>query len=331
VNGPKAIDEQRCIYDRYHRPIICLRISVTSDCNLNCFYCHKENQEPQVRGLTIEEIGLISRVASGIGIRKVKITGGEPLLRHDIDEVVLAISSILGIEEVSMTTNGILMAPKAAGLVQAGLKRVNISLPSVNPQTYQKVTGTAHYDGQPGILNRVLDGIDAALAVGLSPVKINMVVLRGINYHEIPGMIEFVQKKGAILQLIELQNLGIDHELYDRYHDNLQTIEKWLAERASKIETRRLSQNRKRYTLSGTEVEVVRPMDNESFCAACTKIRISADGEIRPCLMRTDNSVRIPIEALATGNEDVIRQLFEEAIKRREPFFVSPKTAMPVE
>jgi cyclic pyranopterin phosphate synthase len=322
VDGPQAIDERRCIYDRYRRPIICLRISVTSDCNLNCFYCHKENQDPQIRGLTIEEIGLISRVAGGIGIRKVKITGGEPLLRHDIDKVVLAISSIPGIEEVSMTTNGVLMAPKAAGLVQAGLKRVNISLPSVNPQIYQKVAGTA-----PGILNRVLDGIDAALAVGLSPVKVNMVVLRGINYHEIPRMIEFVQQKGAILQLIELQNLGIDHELYDRYHDNLQTIEKWLAERASKIETRRLSQNRKRYTLSGTEVEVVRPMDNESFCAACTKIRISADGEIRPCLMRTDNSVRIPIKALATRNEDFIRQLFEEAIKRREPFFVSPKTA----
>jgi cyclic pyranopterin phosphate synthase len=273
-----------------------------------------------VRLLTIEEIGLISRVASGIGIRKVKITGGEPLLRNDIEKVVLAISSIPGIEEVSMTTNGVLMAPKAASLTKAGLKRVNISLPSINPSTYQKVTGTA-----PGILNRVLDGIDSALAVRLSPVKINMVVLRGINDHEIPAMIEFVQKEGAILQLIELQDLGMGHEVYDRYHDNLQTTEKWLAERASKIQTRRLSQNRKRYTLSGTEVEVVRPMDNESFCAACTKIRVTADGEIRPCLMRTDNSVHIPTETLANGDEEAIRQFFVEAIKRREPFFGSSK------
>ncbi len=325
MDGPQAIDEERAIYDRYHRPIVCLRISVTSECSLRCFYCHKENQEPQKRHLTIEEIGLICRAASGIGIRKVKITGGEPLLRHDIDKVVLAISSTPGIEEVSMTTNGILMAPRAADLVRAGLKRANISLPSINPQTYQKVTGTAQQDELLGNLNKVLGGIDAAVAAGLSPVKINMVVLRGLNHHEIPKMIEFVQEKGAILQLIELQNLGIDRDLYNRYHDNLQSTEKWLTERASKIETRHHSQNRKRYTISGTEVEVVRPMDNESFCAACTKIRVSADGEIRPCLMRTDNSVRIPTEVLATRSEEAIRQLFEEAIKRREPFFVSSK------
>jgi GTP 3',8-cyclase len=326
MDEPQTINEERATYDRYHRPIVCLRISVTSECSLKCFYCHKENQEPQKRRLTIEEIGLISRVASGIGIGKVKITGGEPLLRNDIDKIVHTISSTPGIKEVSITTNGILMAHKAAELAKAGLKRVNISLPSVNPQTYQKITGTALYNDPLGILSKVLEGIDASVQAGLSPVKINMVILNGLNQHEIPKMIEFVQQRGAILQLIELQNLGVDLNLYDKYHDNLQSTEKWLAERAGKIETRHHSQNRKRYTLSGTEVEVVRPMDNENFCAACTKIRVSADGEIRPCLMRSDNSVRIPTEALAAGNEGAIRQLFEEAIKRREPFFASSKT-----
>ncbi len=315
------------MHDRFHRPIICLRISVTSDCNLRCFYCHKENQEPQKNHLTIEEIGLICRVASEIGVRRVKITGGEPLLRHDISEVVSAISSIPSIEEVSMTTNGILMAPKAAHLVRAGLKRANISLPSIDPQVYQNVTGAAASKQGNGALTRVLEGIDAAVAAGLSLVKINMVVLRGLNDHQIPEMIDFVRRKGAVLQLIELQNLGIDRELYDRYHNNLQSVEKWLTEQASKIETRKHSQNRKRYTLSGTEIEVVRPMDNDSFCAACTKIRVTANGEIRPCLMRLDNSVQIPSATLASRNEAAIRQLFEEAIKRREPFFVAPKAA----
>lgn len=317
------IGEERLVYDRFHRPIVCLRISVTNQCNLRCFYCHREGQESQTGRLTIEEIELICRVASGIGIRKVKITGGEPLLRHDIEKVVSAISSIAGIEEVSMTTNGILMTPRATDLVRAGLRRVNISLPSIDPRVYWKVTGTQDYKARSQVLSKVVEGIDAARAAGLSPVKINMVVLKGLNDHEIPRMIEFSREKGAILQLIELQNLGIDRNLYQRYHNDLRTLEKWLAEHASKIETRRLSQNRKRYTALGTHIEVVRPMENGDFCAACTKIRISADGAIRPCLMRTDNSVPIPSGALTTRNEGLIRQLFEEAIKRREPFFVS--------
>jgi len=275
--------------------------------------------------LAIEEIELVCRVASGIGIRRVKITGGEPLLRHDIEKVVSAISSIRGIEEVSMTTNGILMASRAADLVRAGLRRANISLPSIDSRVYSKVTGTRDYKARSPVLSQVVEGIDAAIAAGLSPVKINMVVLKGLNDHEIPRMIEFSRQKGAVLQLIELQNLGIDRNLYQRYHNDLQALEKWLAEQASKIETRRLSQNRKKYTAFGTQIEVVRPMENGSFCAACTKIRISADGTIKPCLMRTDNGVPIPSEALANRNEVLIRQLFEEAIKRREPFFVCPK------
>ncbi|WP_455284335.1 GTP 3',8-cyclase MoaA [[Eubacterium] cellulosolvens] len=325
MDGPQVISEEHFIRDRFHRPIVCLRISVTSECNLRCFYCHGEGQESQTGRLTIEEIGLVCRVASGIGIRKVKITGGEPLLRHDIEKVVSAVSSIRGIEEVSMTTNGILMAPRATDLVRAGLRRANISLPSIDPRVYCRVTGTRHYKARSQLLSRVVDGIDAAIAAGLSPLKINMVVLKGLNDHEIPRMIEFSREKGAVLQLIELQNLGIDRDLYRRYHNDLRALEKWLAEQASKIETRRLSQNRKRYTAFGTEIEVVRPMENDSFCAACTKIRVSADGSIKPCLMRTDNSVPIPNVALATQNEALIRQLFKEAIKRREPFFVSPK------
>lgn len=325
MDRPQIIGSEYPLCDRFERPITCLRISVTGKCNLRCFYCHREGQVPHTGRLTIEEIELICRVASGIGIRRVKITGGEPLLRHDIEKVVSAISSIRGIGEVSMTTNGILMARRAADLVRAGLRRANISLPSIDPRVYRKVTGTSHYKARSQLLSKVVEGIDAGLATGLSPVKINMVVLKGLNDHEIPRMIEFSRQKGAVLQLIELQNLGIHRNLYHRYHNDLQSLEKWLAEQASKIETRPLSQNRKRYTAFGTQIEVVRPMENGSFCAACTKIRVSADGAIKPCLMRTDNSVRIPSEALATRNEAVIRQLFEEAIKRREPFFVSPK------
>ena len=183
--------------------------------------------------------------------------------------------------DISLTTNGVFLAEQAEALAKAGLDRVNISLDSLNPENYCAITG-----GKAGDLERVLAGIDAAKEAGLVPIKLNVVVLKK-NEAEIPDLIDFCRQKGVILQLIELldlQNLGISGDI--------EGIERRLAAQADSIRTREMHRRRK-YFLDGAEVEVVRPMDNTEFCANCTRLRVTSDGKIKPCLLRSDNLIDI--------------------------------------
>ena len=161
--------------DSYGRPVTNLRISLTSRCNLSCIYCHAEGEKNPDTDMSTEEIIGIMNVAAKFGIRSIKFTGGEPLIRPDILDIIQAVPK--GIES-SITTNGVLLAGMAEGLKKAGLRRVNVSLDSLNPGTYKRITGCDR-------LGDVLAGIDAALMAGLTPVKLNMVVLSGINDNEI--------------------------------------------------------------------------------------------------------------------------------------------------
>jgi cyclic pyranopterin phosphate synthase len=309
----EAAQRKEVIRDRYARPIISLRISVTQRCNLKCFYCHREGQSPSNVEMSPNEIARVAEVAAGLGIRRFKITGGEPLLRCDIEEIVKRIASVPNVEEVSMTTNGVFLAEKAAGLAKAGLQRVNISLDSLDSQTYNRITG--------GQVNPVIEGVKEALKSGLQPVKINTVILKGLNDFEIPEIMSFARKTGAIVQLIELEPIGLDSETYLKYHHDLQDVEDELRRVAEQVDVRRLMHNRRKYLISGLEVEVVRPIDNSEFCASCTRMRLTSDGKLKPCLMRNDNLVDIltPIRE-GTSNQD-LEKLFMEAIMRREPYF----------
>ena len=262
--------------------------------------------------MTAEEIGDIVRVGTKFGIKKIKLTGGEPLVRKDIVDVVSAVAQP-SITDVSMVTNGTKLAKLAKDLAEAGLSRINISLDTLDPKNYEYITGAPELD-------RVLDGVDAAIDAGFSPVKLNMLVLKGVNDAEIERMIEYSLSRGTILQLIELLWTPETAEIYEKFHMSLDPIERKLKERASSVETRWQMQARRRYVIDGGEVEIVNPMHNSEFCAYCTRIRLTPDGYLKPCLMRNDNLVDI-LTSIRSGNDESANKAFREAIEKREPFF----------
>jgi cyclic pyranopterin phosphate synthase len=287
--------------DPFNRPVSNLRISLTPACNLSCIYCHKEGEKSPGNQISAGEIAEVLRVAAGFDMRSVKFTGGEPLLRPDLPEIIKSVPHSM---ESSLTTNGTLLADQASSLKGAGLKRVNISLDSLNPDTYKKITGSDK-------LSDVLSGIDAALEAELTPVKLNMVVLEGVNDHEIDEFLAYVRgNRNLMLQLIELMHFNDC-----MYHGDLTELEDSLASRSKQIITRRMH-HRKKYCLDGAEVEVVRPLHNTEFCAFCNRLRVTSDGKLKPCLLRTDNHIDI------RGKKGVeLEALFQKAVAQREPFF----------
>lgn len=191
--------------DNFGREINYLRISVTDRCNLRCRYCMPEtgyqNIIPKEQILSFEEIIRLAKAAAEIGISKIRLTGGEPLVRHGIIDLIAGINAIPGIEEIGITTNGILLADMARDLKEAGVSRVNISIDTMKPDKYARIT-------RGGDLNRVLAGIEAAEREGLTPVKLNVVALGGFNDDEFADFIELTRKKPYVVRFIELMPIG---------------------------------------------------------------------------------------------------------------------------
>ena len=289
--------------DPFGREVTGLRIAITARCNMSCLYCHREGEEGGVRGCEIsaEEIVKVISAGASLGVKRVKITGGEPLMRGDLEEILARLPAGL---EVSLTTNGTLLAGRARSLAGAGLRRVNVSLDSLRPQVYRRITGGGEDD-----LGRAIAGIDAALEAGLLPVKVNMVVLKE-NEGEVWDMVDFTRDRGAILQLIELldgSRRGIGGDIAG--------IEAALGREAEDVVTRDMHRRRK-YYLSGAEVEVVRPMDNTEFCAHCNRLRVTSEGRLKPCLLRNDNLVE-----LAGADLEETKRRIEKAVGLRSPYF----------
>ena len=192
--------------DNCGRPLLNIRISITQRCNNRCAFCHKEGEvelaNRSAELMSVEEIVRIAKVAIGLGIARVKLTGGEPLMRKDLPEILAGIALVPGLRDLSLTTNGLLlgggMAQKLRGY---GLRRVNVSLPSLNPETYFKLTG--------GKLGDALVGVKAAIEADFRPVKLNMVVLKDVNVDDVPELIEYAGKNNVILQLIELDPVNV--------------------------------------------------------------------------------------------------------------------------
>ncbi|MEM3694904.1 MAG: GTP 3',8-cyclase MoaA [Candidatus Bathyarchaeia archaeon] len=302
------------LYDSCGRPLLNLRIAVTRTCNLRCPYCHMEGETTinSNKGMSAEEIARIVRIAVKLGVSRIKITGGEPLMRRDITGIVQKIAATPGLTELSMTTNGIRLAGLAKKLHENGLKRVNISLPTLNEKVYSVLTG--------GKLEDALDGVRAAVEAGFAPVKINMLVLRGINEGDVLKMMDFAGKVGAVLQLIELEPLNVDMAYYKMHHKPLDKYEEMLREKAVKIETRRYMQNRRVYYLPDVTVEIVHPIENTSFCANCTRLRLTSDGKLKPCLMRNDNLVDILTPMRNGATDDELTEIFKHANQLRQPY-----------
>jgi len=303
------------LFDNCGRPTRNLRISLTQRCNLRCVYCHREGQNP---GLLLPEMSTgeilrIAKVAVSLGMTRIKLTGGEPLLRSDIVDIVKGLAKLRGIRDLSMTTNGTHLSVLAEPLREAGMMRVNVNLPSLDEKTYDMLNG--------GNLREVLGGIEAAVKADFFPVKLNMLVLRGVNEKEIPRMIAFAKRTETILQLLELEPVSVRDEYYERYFYPLDAVEKNLKAQALEVKTRGDMQNRHIYFLPRVKVEVVHPIENTEFCAHCTRLRLTSDGKLKPCLMRNDNLVDLltPIRNGVGDNE--LKQLFVEAVKRREPYY----------
>ena len=307
------------ICDNYERPVLNLRISVTQKCDKHCPYCHREGERKPSTVMTVDEIVRIVRIAISLGISRVKLTGGEPLLRKEIVEIVRGINGLEGLTDLSITTNGTHMKGLAKDLKKAGLGRVNVSLPTLDPDVYLSLMG--------GDLEDAIDGVRAAVEAGLHPVKVNMLVLKNVNDCEIEKMTQFAAQTGTILQLIELEPINLSKKYYARYHLGLDEIEQKLEKLASETRIRKYMQKRRVYVLPKVKVEVIRPIENTEFCANCTRIRVTSDGKLKPCLMRKDNLVDILTPMRNGADDKKLTETFIEAVKKREPYYKATPTA----
>ena len=302
------------VKDTFERPIISLRITITNRCNENCIYCHHDGMVSSKDEMSPDEIYRICKIAKKLGVKKIRLSGGDPLVRKDIVEIVEKIGS-LNFKDISLTSNGVLLEKYAKDLKEAGLNRVNISLDSLNRDTYKFVTNMDY-------LNEAKAGILKSVEVGLYPVKINMVVMKDINENEIKDMFEFCRDNNMVLQLIELiESENCDDDKFStEYHYKLDLIEEKLADMAEEVIEREFMQGRKKYYINCGEIEVVKPMDNTKFCANCTRLRVTPDGKIKPCLLRNDNLVDIITDIRNNSSDDELANIFLKGINEREPF-----------
>ncbi|MEM4558931.1 MAG: GTP 3',8-cyclase MoaA [Acidilobaceae archaeon] len=317
------------IRDAYGRELNSLRLLVTSECNYRCFFCHLEGDplgEPARPGskpplLTPEDYSIVAEAAWKLGIRSFKITGGEPLIRRDIIDIVEAVNSSAPGSDISMTTNGVLLESLASKLRDAGLKRINVSLHSLRRDRYKFITGV---DG----LDRVLRGLDAAINAGFR-VKINALILYGVNHDEVFDLVEFSKVKGVILQLIELIPVGLGSKLLKTHRFSLSSIEEKFVEMGAKVEVRELHY-RPIYKLpDGAIVEVVKPYSNPIFCSGCNRLRLDSSGRLSPCINWRGERINILeyIRKAKSRDEAVLATIkaFLEANWLRRPFYLFNK------
>jgi len=266
------------------------------------------------REMSPAELERFMKVAASLGITRVKLTGGEPTLRPDLTEIVERLASIPSMNEISMTTNGTLLASIATDLKKSGLSRVNVTMDSLRSDVYSWITGHSS-------LHSVLQGIRAAVSAGLTPVKVNVVVLKSVNDSELPDLIDFSSKTGVILQLIELVSKDDSSEFHRKYHCDLKPIEDQLRKTSVKI-VNAVMHRRKKYILpSGSEVEIVRPMHNTEFCSNCHRIRLTSDGKLKPCLMIDDNLIDALTSMRRGVTDSQLEGLIREAVALREPYY----------
>ena len=302
------------VKDKYNRPILSFRMSITNRCNLNCLYCHHDGMLPSKDEMTPLEIEKITKIAKDLGVRRVRLSGGEPLIRKDIVDIVDKISQI-GFKDISITTNGTYLSKYSKDLKDAGLDRVNVSLDTLNKDRYKFLTKKDYLDS-------VKDGILKAVEVGLSPVKINMVMMKGINEDEVWDMFRFSRDNGLILQLIELmESENCEDNIFSQdYHLNISPIEEEIEKIADDVKVRKDMQNRRKYYIGKGEIEIVKPLDNTNFCSNCTRLRLTPRGQIKPCLLRNDNLIDI-IGPLRNGaSDEELKAIFLDGISKREPY-----------
>lgn len=298
------------LVDKFGRVHDYLRISVTDRCNLRCVYCMPEEGmefEPDERIMTFEEIEAVVRVLARRGVRKLRLTGGEPLVRKRLEQLVAMLSAIPGIEDIALTTNGIHLAPRAEKLREAGVTRVNISLDSLRADRFALVT-------RGGDIRKVLAGLEASERVGFDPIKLNVVLMKGINDDEIGDFLRMTMERALTVRFIEYMPIGHDDDGWrSRYLPLSAVLERcaelgWTAEPTEAVYGNGPSRN---YRIAGARGSfgLIHPV-SDHFCQTCNRLRLTADGNIKPCLYWTDEfNVR-----KAIGDDEAIERLFLRAL-----------------
>ncbi len=290
------------VLDRFDRPLRSLRVSVTDRCNLRCQYCMPETDYvwlPRESVLTFEETATIVDAFLELGVDRVRLTGGEPLLRRNLPELVEQLASRRAIRDLALTTNGVLLAAHAADLKRAGLHRVTVSLDTLDPQRFQALT---RFDA----LETVLEGIDAAVAAGFTHLKLDTVVIRGVNDDELPVLIAYGKQVGAEVRFIEYMDVGgatqWSEESVVSRREMLEMIERVLGPAEPIRELSSAPADRFRLP-DGTTFGII-SSTTEPFCATCDRARLTADGVWLMCLYaRAGTDLRRPLRAGATRPE----------------------------
>ncbi|WP_255149429.1 GTP 3',8-cyclase MoaA [Halorarius halobius] len=297
------------LVDGFGREVTGVRISLTDRCNFDCVYCHNEGlgdtrgpMEPDDDEMSTDDVVRFLEVAREFDVESVKFTGGEPMLRADLEEIIRRTPEGM---ETSLTTNGTFLPGRAEDLRAAGLDRVNVSQDALEPEAFREVTKSGAYDD-------VIEGVLAAVDAGLDPVKLNMVVFEATAGY-VPEMVEHVaENDGLQLQLIEYMP-----ELAGRpeWAVDIDRVHGWLAEQADRVEHREMH-DRRRYWVNGGMVEIVDPVGNEDFCANCHRVRVTHQGMLKGCLNRNDD-----LKPMGEMTSPEIREAFRDVVAERVPYY----------
>lgn len=300
------------LVDRFGRSVNYVRISVTDRCDFRCVYCMAEDMSflPRAQILTLEEIAALARAFTELGVRKIRITGGEPLVRRNVMWLLEQIGALPGLGELVLTTNGSQLPKMAAGLKAAGVRRINISLDSLDPERFRRLT-------RVGDLKQVLAGIDAALAAGFERLKINSVILKHRNHDEIPGLVRFASERGMDISFIEEMPLGVigDHDRAEAYYSS-DAIRADLERHYTLVPTTETTGGPSRYYRiqeTGTRVGFISP-HSHNFCDSCNRVRLTAEGRLLLCLGQEHSMDLRRVLRAHPGDPDRLKAAIVEAM-----------------
>ncbi len=320
--------------DSYNRPIRDLRVSLTDRCNFRCFYCLPHGEPPMAdkeQMLSYEEIEYVCGIFVELGIEKIRLTGGEPMMRRDIEQIIFKLAQLkegthasgvqptggvrTGLKDLALTTNGYFLPHRAHSLKEAGLDRITISLDSLKRDVFKQMTGV-------DVLDRVMEGIAAAKIANLNPIKINTVVVRGHNEDEVADFAAFAREHDVQMRFIEFMPLDSGHDWSREDVVTGREIRRRIEERFSlaPLQVVRGSETSARYRFADGapgEIGIIAPV-SEPFCGACSRIRLTSDGQIRTCLFSTvEHSLRDVIRDGASRAEAI--EFIEGVVMKKEP------------
>ena len=322
------------LVDTYGRRIRDLRISITDRCNFRCLYCLPESEEsadffrssskaqphpihrewkPKSHFLSYEEIARVAEVAAALGVNKIRLTGGEPLLRRDVPKLIEQLAAISGIEDIALTTNGFSFLKNSVALQKAGLNRVTFSLDSVDSSNFKRLTGREAFKD-------VMESIIRAKELGFSPIRINAVIIRGLNDHEIVPLVRFAQDQGLEIRFIEFMPLD-SGRAWQKDHvvtgsEILGALQAEFDLKPLELEHASATAKRWRVVGGGPEIGLITPV-SEPFCGQCNRIRLTADGKLRTCLFSLKEHDLKPLLREETDDE-ALSQWLEDVVLKKE-------------